>query len=74
MVTRVAASKSRLFRLRAKIGCPTFLIYLQLQCHYVYINKQSHPLAQGNTEKHIIFTRSCCFSAYKPSFPGNKIK
>ena len=39
MVTRVGASKSRVFRLRAKIGCPTFLIYLQLQCYPVNIRK-----------------------------------
>ena len=30
-------SKLRLFRLRANIGCPTFLVYKQLQCYHVNV-------------------------------------
>ena len=35
-------SKSRLFRLRANIGCPTFLAYEQLQCYRVNVYIYSH--------------------------------
>ena len=37
VITRVVASKARLLRLRAKVACPTFLVYEQLQCYHVYI-------------------------------------
>ena len=60
----VVASKPKLFRLRARIGCPTFLIFLQLQCYPVYI--------KNKTKNNIIFSLSC-FSAYR-SLQEKKIK
>ena len=64
VVTRVVASKSRLFRLRAQIGCPTFLVYQQMQCYTVYI--------KNKTKYYIIFSLTCFYRI--PFLTGKKIK
>ena len=71
MVTRAVASKSRLFRLRAQIGCPTFSILLAtavLSCVHLQLLSIIH--APKNTF-------SCfpgAFRAYKPFLTGKKYK
>ena len=65
-------SKSRLFRLRANIGCPTFLDYEQLQCYHVNVYIYSH--ARKKTYKHINFTLSCFIAHTNLSYRKIKIK
>ena len=65
-------SKSRLFRLRANIGCPTFLVYEQLQCYHV--NVYIYSRARKKTYKHIIFTLSCFLAHTNLSYRKIKIK
>ena len=65
-------SKSRLFRLRANIGCPTFLVYEQLQCYHV--NVYIYPLARKKTYKHINFTLSCFIAHTNLYYRKIKIK
>ena len=65
-------SKSRLFRLRANIGCPTFLVYEQLQCYHVTVYIYSH--ARNKTYKHINFTLSCFIAHTNLSYRKIKIK
>ena len=65
-------SKSRLFRLRANIGCPTFLVYEQLQCYHV--NVYIYSRARKKTYKHIIFTLSCFLAHTDLSYRKIKIK
>ena len=64
-------SKSRLFRLRANVGCPTFLVYEQLQCYHV--NFSFTRTRAKNIQTHH-FHAFLFFSAYKPFLQENKKK
>ena len=66
-------SKSRLFRLRANIGCPTFLVYKQLLCYHVNVYIYSHP-RKKTPYKHINFTLSCFIAHTNRSYRKIKIK
>ena len=65
-------SKSRLFRLRANIGCPTFLVYEQL--HGYHVNVYIYSRARKKTYKNIIFTLSCILAHTNLSYRKIKIK
>ena len=65
-------SKSRLFRLRANIGCPTFLVYEQLQCYHVNVYIYSHA-CKKNIQTHQ-FHAFLFHSAYKLFLQENKNK
>ena len=63
-ISRLVASKSRLFRLRAKIGCPTFLVYEQLQCNEVYVLQLLYIIrTRANKHTKTSFSRFLVFGA-----------
>ena len=66
-------SKSRPFRLRANIGCPTFLVNEHLQCYHVNVYIYSHA-RKKKTYKHINFTLSCFIAHTNLSYRKIKIK